>query len=117
MSERPVALLIEDIGEAMGKISRFTKGMTADRFNRDQKTADAVVRNLEIIGEAAGRLTHSFREEHPEIEWAKIVGLRHRIVHEYFGVDLRIIWHIIQEDLPSLTQALRNLRQVLKAKS
>ena len=80
MSERPVALLIEDIGEA------------------------------------ASRLPHSFREAHPEIEWAKIVGLRHRIVHEYFGVDLRIIWHIIQEDLPSLTQALRNLRQVLKPK-
>jgi len=116
MSERPASLLIEDIWEAMGKVSRFTKGMTADRFTHDQKTADAVVRNFEIIGEAANRLPSSFKQEHPEIEWTKIVGLRHRIVHEYFGVDLQIIWHIIQEDLPLLTEALRNLRQVLRAK-
>ena len=117
MSDRPVTLLIEDIWEATGKVSRFTKGMTADRFARDQKTTDAVVRNLEIIGEAASRLPASFKGEHAEIEWAKIVGLRHRIVHEYFGVDLQIVWHIIREDLPLLTEALKKLRQALKAKS
>ena len=117
MSDRPVALLIEDIWEAAGKVSRFTKGMTLDGFARDQKSTDAVVRNLEIIGEAAGRLPASFKQEHAEIEWAKIVGLRHRIVHEYFSVDLQIVWHIIQEDIPLLTKALKKLRQALKTKS
>ncbi len=117
MSDRPVAFLIEDIWEATRKVSQFTKGMTADRFARDQKTTDAVVRNLEIIGEAAGRLPASFKGEHAEIEWAKIVGLRHRIVHAYFSVDLQIVWHIIQDDLPIFTEALKKLRQVLKAKS
>ena len=117
MSDRPAALLIEDIWEATGKVSRFTKGMTVDLFARDQKTTDAVVRNLEIIGEAASRLPASFKEEHAEIEWAKIVGLRHRIVHEYFSVDLQIVWHIIQEDLPILIKALEKLRRALKAKS
>ena len=104
MSDRPVVLLIEDIWEAMGKVSRFTKGMSADRFARDQKTTDAVVRNLEIIGEAASRLPASFKGEHAKIEWAKIVGLRHRIVHAYFSVDLQIVWHMIQMDVPLVSR-------------
>lgn len=68
----------------------------------DSKTADAVVRNLEIIGEAARRLPDDFKIEHTEIEWVKIVGLRHRIVHEYFGVDLDIVWQILKNDLPAI---------------
>jgi uncharacterized protein with HEPN domain len=65
----------------------------------DEKTQDAVVRNLEIIGEAANRLPQEFKVRHADIEWPKIVGLRHRIVHDYFGIDLKIIWRIINEDL------------------
>jgi uncharacterized protein with HEPN domain len=65
--------------------------MNQDNFQSDEKTTDAVVRNLEIIGEAAGHLPEDFTNQHSEIEWVKIVGLRNRIVHEYFGVDLQII--------------------------
>ena len=69
-----------------------------------------MVRNLEIIGEAANRLPDSFKGGHSEIEWIKIIGLRHRIVHEYFGVDLGIIWEIVQRDLPAFKRQLGNIR-------
>ena len=69
-----------------------------------------MVRNLEIVGEAANRLPDSFKDEHSEIEWIEIIGLRHRIVHEYFGVDLGIIWEILQRDLPAFKQQLQDIR-------
>lgn len=74
MSSRAADLLIEDIWEAIEKIERYTKGMTRKSFEEDEKTADAVVRNLEIIGEAANRLPADFKEKHSDIEWTKIVG-------------------------------------------
>lgn len=88
MSKRPVKILIEDILEAINKIERFTTGLSSESFLRDDKTADAVVRNLEIIGEAAGRFPGDYRARDPRISWRKMIGLRHRIVHEYFGIDL-----------------------------
>lgn len=110
MSSRAVDFLIEDIWEAIERIERYTKGMTRKSFVEDEKTVDAVIRNLEIIGEAANRLSADFKEKHSEIEWTKIVGLRHRIVHEYFGVDLGIIWQIIQSDLPMFRRELKCIR-------
>ena len=79
-------------------------------FENDDKTTDAVVRNLEIIGEAAGRLPKDFVYQHSEIEWVKIVGLRNRIVHEYFGVDLQIIWQIIKSDMAEFKIFLERIR-------
>jgi uncharacterized protein with HEPN domain len=78
-------------------------------FVSDTKTADAVVRNLEVIGEAASRLPAGFRDLHPNIPWRQIVGLRNRIVHAYFDVDLEIVWTISREELPKLTAAIRSL--------
>ena len=68
---------------------------------------------LEIIGEAAGRLPENFTDRHSEIEWFKIVGLRNRIVHEYFGVDLQIIWQILQKDIPAFKASLKKIRHDL----
>ena len=110
MSERPVNLLLDDILEAIDRAEQYIKGLSFDAFSRDRKTIDAVARNLEIIGEAANRLPDEFKEKHSNIEWHKVVGLRHRIVHEYFGIDLAIIWQILQKDLPSLQQALSQIR-------
>jgi len=91
MSHGPVRLLLADSLEAIEKMERYVSGCDHDTFVHDEKTADAVVRNLEIIGEAARRIPEPFKMQHPEIEWMKIVGLRNRIVHAYFGVDLEII--------------------------
>ena len=110
MSKRPVALLIEDLWEAIERIERYTKGMSRDAFLKDSRTTDAVVRNLEIIGEVASRLPTEVKQRSPAIAWPQIVGLRHRIVHDYFGIDLEIVWQILQNDLAVLKTTLQPLR-------
>ncbi|MDP2209658.1 MAG: DUF86 domain-containing protein [Bacteroidota bacterium] len=75
----------------------------------DDKTIDAVIRNFEIIGEAANQVPESIQEKYPEIEWYKIIGLRNRIIHEYFGVDTEILWKIIEKDLEKLKQDINNI--------
>lgn len=106
MYRRPVRILVEDILESIEKINGYLKGYHHHQFIHDEKTIDAVVRNLEIMGEAANRLPRRFRSQHREIDWYQIIGLRHRIVHFYFGIDLDMIWEIIQWDLPHLKENL-----------
>jgi len=106
MSKRSAILLIQDMLEAIDKIRRYTAGLTTETFSADEKTVDAVVRNLEIIGEAASRLPDDFKAQHREVEWSQIVGLRNRIVHDYFGIDLQIVWQVIQRDLPAFNSEL-----------
>lgn len=111
MSRRPVQQLIEDILERIGRIRRFTEGSHRDAFLQDLKTTDSVVRNLEVIGEAASRLPAPFRELHADIPWNQVIGLRNRIVHAYFDVDLEIVWEIVEVELPLLEQRLKSLLQ------
>jgi len=106
MSKRPIDLLLDDICQAIDRIEQYTNKISFDDFFKDQKTVDAVVRNFEIIGEAANRVPDDFKQSHSDIEWHKVVGLRHRIVHEYFGIDIQIIWQIMHKDLPRLKQKL-----------
>jgi len=106
MSKRPIDLLLSDMLDAIHRVEQYTGGMSFDAFSKDQKSIDAVVRNLEIIGEAANRLPDDFKERHSSVEWHKVVGLRHRIIHEYFGIDLQIIWQIVHVDLPTLRHTL-----------
>ncbi len=109
MSKRPIDLLLNDICQSIDRIEQYIKNLLFDAFSEDQKSVDAVVRNLEIIGEAASRPPDEFKEKYSEIEWHKVVGLRHRIVHEYFGVDLEIVWQILQKDLPELKQKIMQI--------
>ena len=89
MSERPANLLLADMGEAADRIARYTASLDLQGFVSDEKTADAVVRNLEIIGEAANRLPETVRASAPEVDWRGIVGLRNRVVHAYCGDSKR----------------------------
>ena len=102
MSKRDTLLLLEDMLVSAQKIKRYINGFNFDLFMSDDKTIDAVVRNFEIIGEAANQIDPEFREKNPEIEWQRIRGLRNRIVHEYFGIDYEIVWQITQEYLDEL---------------
>lgn len=106
MSKRDTILLLEDMLHATQKIKRYTLGLDFDSFLADEKTLDAVIRNFEIIGEAANRIDIDFRDANPEIEWKRIRGFRNRIVHDYFGIDYEIVWEIIENYLDELNNWL-----------
>lgn len=102
-------LYLDDILEAIFQIREYTASMDFEDFALDRKTQDAVVRNLEIIGEAAGRLPAATKDMAMEIEWRKISGLRNILVHEYFGISLPIIWDVVQNKLDALETACKRL--------
>ena len=106
MSKRDILLLLDDMLQSAHKIKRYTKGLDFESFSADDKTSDAVVRNFEIIGEAANRIDPDFRNKNPEIEWKRIRGFRNRIVHDYFGIDYEIVWTIVESYLDELIDAL-----------
>jgi uncharacterized protein with HEPN domain len=88
-------------------------GLDQPGFLADERTSDAVVRNLEILGAAATHVPDDFKASEPDLEWPRIVGLRNRVVHEYFAVDLELVWRIVVSDLPSVASRLRTLRNFL----
>jgi uncharacterized protein with HEPN domain len=100
MSERNSELLLEDILEAAHKIINYIENYSYEQFVHDSKTTDAVIRNFEIIGEAANRLPENFKSKNDTIDWQRIRGFRNRIVHDYFGIDYSIVWEIIKDYLP-----------------
>ena len=106
MSRRDWSLFVADMQEAIEKIASYVDAMTFTDFQSDTSTVDAVVHNLLVIGEAARCLPASIKENHPDIDWIAINGLRNRIAHEYFGLSLSVIWEIVQRDLPRLQQQL-----------
>ena len=110
MPKRNPDLLVEDMLDALRKIRLYTEGMSYSSFFQDEKTIDAVVRNFEILGEAARQMPEDFVSGHPDVPWRNIAGLRNRIVHDYFGLDLDIVWQIIQNDLVPLQTQLKNLQ-------
>jgi uncharacterized protein with HEPN domain len=95
-------LRISDILECIAKTRRFTKGFTFADFQTDEKTIDSVLRNLEIIGEATRHVPADVRTRYPEIPWAEMLTMRNIVIHDYHGVNLRIIWQTVKEDLPPL---------------
>ena len=108
MSKRNDKLLLLDILDSISKIFEYTKGYSFRDFSKDSKTIDAVVRNFEIIGEAANHISKKLRKDF-DIPWERIIGLRNVIIHEYFGVDLKIIWKIIKQQLNDLKKQLEKI--------
>lgn len=101
---------LDDILECIEKIEKYTLHLSRQEFLQNSMAADAVVRNLEIIGEAAKRLPLEIKRKYPEIEWRKIAGLRDILAHEYSGIDLQILWDIVQNKLPGLKRSLLRMR-------
>lgn len=109
MSKRNTELLLNDIVESAEKILEYTNGMTFEQFETDDKTVDAVVRNFEIIGEAANRLDDEFKDAHTDVDWISIRGFRNRIVHHYFGIDYSIVWQVKETFLPEMLAKIKLL--------
>lgn len=106
---RDFRLYVDDILEAIQQIRAYVSDQSEEAFSKDRKTQDAVIRNLEIIGEAAGKIPERIQAGEPQIDWRKIAGLRNILIHEYFGINLPIVWDVIQTKLGPLETVCRRL--------
>jgi uncharacterized protein with HEPN domain len=106
---RDSKVYLEDILEATRKITAYTGSLSKAAFLDDEKTIDAVVRNLEVIGEAVKNLPDDLRARHSAVEWKEIAGLRDILIHEYFGLDAEIVWDIVQNKVPALDREVRTM--------
>jgi uncharacterized protein with HEPN domain len=106
---REIVDYLADILESIGEIEEFLHGMTYDNFASDKKTINAVIRSLEVIGEATKHIPASFRIKHPEIPWSRMAGMRDVLIHDYMGVDLMTVWKVTQERLPVIKPLLGSL--------
>ena len=111
---RDYRVYLEDILEAAAAAREFVTGMGKDELRKDRRTRDAVVRNLEIIGEAVKKLPAQTKRGHPEVEWKKIAGLRDILVHDYFGIDMDIVWDVVRNKLPVLVEQVRRILEESK---
>ena len=102
MSKRGEVESLKDVLESTHRIQRYVGNSTLDEFMADTRAQDAVVRNLSIIGEAVKNLSAVFREKHREVEWAKISGLRDKLIHDYFSLDWDVLWDVVQKRIPTL---------------
>lgn len=114
MSERPQLLYCQDILESGSAILSYVQGMTCDTFVRDRMRYSAVIREFEIIGEAVGKLSDNLKSGYPEISWQDVKDFRNLLAHEYFGVDLEIVWNTIRDDLPMLMDAVQKIVSGIK---
>jgi uncharacterized protein with HEPN domain len=109
MSERSDKHVLLDMLEAIERATRYTKGMTLEAFVKDEMVCDAVVRNIQIIGEAANRTSKPLRDATSHLEWPKIIGMRHRLVHDYFEIEESIVWRVVTIYLPPLAEELKKV--------
>jgi uncharacterized protein with HEPN domain len=114
MSERPQLLYCQDILESGAAILSYVQGITCDAFVQDRMRYSAVIREFEIIGEAVGKLSEELKNGYPEIPWQDVKDFRNLLAHEYFGVDLEIVWNTIRDDLPMLMDAVQKIVSGIK---
>src|SRR5687767_11273954 len=110
MSKRTDQEFLSDIREALQRIAAYVTGMTYESFVADSKTQDAVIRNLEILGEAAKNISNELRAKYPSVPWRSMAGARDRLIHHYFGTNLDIVWQIITVELPQVHSQLERIK-------
>ncbi|MHC5056635.1 MAG: HepT-like ribonuclease domain-containing protein [Planctomycetota bacterium] len=106
---RDYRVSLDDILEAAARVREYVHGMTLEDFASDRRTLDAIVRNLEVIGEAVKALPEDVRSKGPDVEWRRIAGLRDILIHQYFGIDIEIIWDVVTSKVPPLEEQVRRL--------
>ena len=106
---RDEGLYLDDVQAACERVSKFTRGMSFDDFTQDDRTYHATLRNLEIIGEAIKNISDETRINYPQVKWRKIAGFRDIVAHDYFGVSDEIVWDVIQNEIPLLTEQIKEI--------
>ena len=110
MKKEPL-IFIKHILQNIEDIETFSKGLSKDNLEKDILRQKAIIRSLEIIGEAVRNLPDSFKKKHPETPWKDIIGTRDKMIHHYFGVDLDIVWEIIKEEIPKLKKQIKKIKE------
>jgi hypothetical protein len=108
--KRDAAVYLDDIIESIRKIEEYTKGLDLEGFTKDFKTQDAVIRNFEIIGEAARSIPSEIKKKYPLVPWKSMIGMRNKMIHEYSGIMLEVVWKAVKEDIPPLEKHLKEIR-------
>ena len=107
--KRDDLVYLHHILDAIGLIEEYTKGMSENEFLANSMAHDAVVRQIEIIGEAARNISDEFRDKHSNLPWGKMTGIRNKIIHEYFNINYAIVWDTVRDDLPSLKKSMKKI--------
>ena len=107
--QREPKVYLEDIYYAAVKIEKYTRGFTFDEFVDSELVSDAVIKNILVIGEVTKNIPEKIRTENPEIEWRKMAGMRDMMIHDYFSINYRIVWDVIQNKIPTLKQQINKL--------
>jgi uncharacterized protein with HEPN domain len=114
MRDRDYIDYLQDVVDSVDDIGDFIEGMSFEEFSRDKKTTNAVLRSIEVIGEAAKNVPEEIRKQHPQIPWKKMSGMRDKLIHEYHGVDIETVWQTLQEDIPPLKGQVKNIIKNVK---
>ncbi len=109
MKKRDYKLYLKDILDAIAKIEDYTKDLSFEEFLKNNLVVDAVVRNFEILGEASKNISEEVKSQYPDIPWKEMAGMRDKIIHEYFGIDLEIVWKTAKIRLPQLRSLLKDI--------
>lgn len=113
-TEREWRFYLDDMAEFAGKVIEYSAGFDQAAFVADRLTYDAILRNLELIGEAATHIPEAIRASHPEVPWRMIIAVRNRLIHGYLGIDNDTLWSIVRDDVPELLQLLKSLKKDIK---
>ncbi len=114
MNEKDDIAFIEHILDSIGAIEEFSKGMDKKDLVSNRLKQSALVREIEIIGEAVKNISVSIKSKHPEVEWKDIAGTRDKMIHHYFGVDLNVVWNIIKKNIPELKGKIEKIKEELR---
>jgi len=114
MRRRDYRDYLQDILDSINDVESFILGMGFEEFKGDRKTINAVVRSIEVIGEASKRIPRSLKAKYKEVPWREMAGMRDKLIHEYFGVDVEILWKTAKDDIPPLKQVIQNMMKGLE---